>query len=46
MRVLVVEDERRMAELLQKGLEEEGYSVTIALDGPTGLAMAPRAPSN
>ena len=40
MRVLVVEDERRMAELLQKGLEEEGYSVTIALDGPTGLAMA------
>jgi DNA-binding response OmpR family regulator len=40
MRVLVVEDERRMAGLLQKGLEEEGYSVTLALDGPTGLAMA------
>jgi two-component system response regulator MprA len=40
MRLLVVEDEKRMAELLRKGLEEEGYVVAIALDGPTGLAMA------
>jgi DNA-binding response OmpR family regulator len=40
MRLLVVEDEKRMAELLRKGLAEEGYVVTVALDGPTGLAMA------
>ena len=40
MRLLVVEDEKRMAELLRKGLEEEGYVVAVALDGPTGLAMA------
>jgi DNA-binding response OmpR family regulator len=40
MRLLVVEDEKRMAELLRKGLEEEGYVVATALDGLTGLAMA------
>lgn len=40
MRVLVVEDERRMAELLRRGLEEEGYSVLVASDGPQGLGMA------
>jgi two-component system response regulator MprA len=40
MRLLVVEDEKRMAEVLRKGLEEEGYVVAVALDGPTGLAMA------
>lgn len=40
MRLLVVEDEMRMAELLRRGLEEEGYVVATALDGPTGLAMA------
>jgi len=40
MRLLVVEDESRMASLLRKGLAEEGYAVTVAEDGPTGLAMA------
>jgi DNA-binding response OmpR family regulator len=40
MRLLVVEDERRMAELLRKGLEEEGYVVSVAFDGPAGLATA------
>lgn len=40
MRLLIVEDEKRMAELLRKGLQEEGYSVTVAADGPTALAMA------
>ncbi len=40
MRLLVVEDEKRMAKLLRKGLEEEGYVVAVALDGHTGLAMA------
>jgi len=40
MQVLVVEDERRMAELLRQGLEEEGHSVILAGDGKEGLAMA------
>jgi DNA-binding response OmpR family regulator len=40
MQVLVVEDERRMAELLRQGLEEEGHSVIVAGDGRDGLAMA------
>src|SRR5580658_7615792 len=33
MQVLVVEDERRMAELLRQGLEEEGHSVMLAGNG-------------
>lgn len=40
MRLLVVEDESRMASLLKKGLAEEGYAVTLAAEGPAGLAMA------
>ena len=40
MRVLVVEDEARMAALLERGLREEGYSVDVAADGPNGLWMA------
>jgi DNA-binding response OmpR family regulator len=40
MRVLIVEDEKRMAELLKKGLEEENHSATIAFDGHAGLEMA------
>ena len=40
MRLLVVEDEKRMAELLKKALQEEGYAVTTAADGKTALEMA------
>jgi len=40
MRILLVEDERKMAELLKRALEEEGYSVLIATDGQQGLSMA------
>jgi DNA-binding response OmpR family regulator len=40
MRVLIVEDDARMSELLRQGLEEEGHSVVVAGDGETGLAMA------
>ena len=36
--VLVVEDERNIAELLQMYLEKEGYAVTVAADGSQGLA--------
>ena len=40
MRILVVEDERPIAEFVQRGLEAEGYSVSCAYDGEEGLAMA------
>ena len=40
MRVLVVEDEARMARLLKRGLEEEGHAVDVAGDGPEGLWLA------
>jgi len=40
MQILVVEDERRMAELLKRGLTEEGHHVVIARDGSDGFDMA------
>jgi two-component system, OmpR family, copper resistance phosphate regulon response regulator CusR len=40
MRLLVVEDERKVASFIKKGLEEEGYAVDVAADGRTGLQMA------
>jgi two-component system, OmpR family, response regulator len=40
MRVLVVEDETRMARLVRRGLEEEGHAVDVAGDGPEGLWLA------
>lgn len=40
MRVLIVEDERLMADQLCKGLEREGYSVLVARDGEEGLKLA------
>ena len=36
--VLIVEDDRNIAELLQMYLEKEGYAVTVANDGGQGLA--------
>jgi DNA-binding response OmpR family regulator len=44
MQVLVVEDERRMAELLRQGLEEEGHSVVLVGNGRDGLAIAESHP--
>jgi heavy metal response regulator len=40
MRLLVVEDEKKLAGFIKKGLEEEGYAVDVAGDGKTGLHMA------
>jgi two-component system, OmpR family, response regulator len=40
MRILVVEDERPIAEFVQRGLEAESYSVACAYDGEEGLALA------
>lgn len=40
MQILIVEDERRMAELLKRGLSEEGHQVVVARDGAVGYEMA------
>ena len=40
MRLLVVEDEQKVARFVTQGLEEEGYAVDVATDGETGLSMA------
>lgn len=44
MRVLVVEDEKRLAAGLRKGLEAEGFATDVALDGTDGLWMARENP--
>jgi two-component system OmpR family response regulator len=40
MRVLVIEDEPKMADLLRRSLVEDGYAVDIAADGPSGYDAA------
>lgn len=40
MRILVVEDEPKLARALQKGLSEEQYAVDVACDGEDGLYLA------
>ncbi len=40
----MVEDEEAMASLLERALEEEGYAVDVAYDGPEGLWMATENP--
>jgi len=40
MRVLVVEDDIRMASLLRRGLGEDGYSVDVCGDGAEAVWQA------
>ncbi len=40
MRILIVEDEKRLATMLQRGLAEEGHAVVLAADGREGLDLA------
>ncbi len=40
MRILVVEDDRKVASFLERGLREEGYAVDVAHDGATGAMEA------
>ena len=40
MRILVVEDEKKVANFVKQGLEEEGYAVDWAADGQEGLTLA------
>ena len=44
MRVLVVEDEKRLAMGLKRGLEAEGFAVDVALEGTDGLHRARELP--
>jgi len=44
VRVLIVEDERRLAAALRRGLEAEGYAVDLCHDGRDGLWMARQHP--
>jgi DNA-binding response OmpR family regulator len=40
MQILIIEDERKMAQLLWQGLTEEGHQVVVAHDGREGLELA------
>jgi len=40
MRILVIEDEKKIAEFLRRGLKEEGYAVDVAFDGEEGHFLA------
>jgi len=40
MRLLIVEDEKTLANLIKKGFEEEGFAVDVAYDGEEGLYFA------
>ena len=40
MKILVVEDEKKVASFIKRGLEEEGFSVDLAHDGEEGFGMA------
>jgi heavy metal response regulator len=39
MRILIIEDEKKVAQFIKKGLEEEHYAVDTAYDGEMGLYM-------
>lgn len=43
MRVLIVEDEKKMASFIERGLTEEGYQVDVAEDGEKGVEKAFRS---
>ena len=40
MRILIVEDEVRLAEVIKNGLIEEGFAVDMAHDGEDGQYLA------
>ncbi len=39
MKILLVEDEERLASFIRKGISAEGYEVEVAYDGRTGLSL-------
>src|SRR3989441_7061954 len=44
MRILVVEDERKVASFIRQGLEEEGHTVEVATDGAAALDLMVAGP--
>lgn len=44
MRILIIEDEHKIARALKKALEQESYAVDVAYDGDEGYAMATTEP--
>jgi len=44
MRILIVEDDHKIANALKKGLERQSYAVDVAYDGDDGLAMVTTEP--
>src|SRR5215472_7229207 len=40
MRILIVEDDRKLADQLKKGLDEEGHPTSIVFDGTEGWEAA------
>lgn len=40
MRILVIEDEKKISEFIKRGLKEEGYAVDVAYDGQQGEFLA------
>ncbi len=46
MRILLVEDEKDLSNIIKQGLEEEGYVVDVAYDGEEGLYMAENFPGD
>jgi DNA-binding response OmpR family regulator len=44
MKILIIEDERKLAQVLKKGLEENDFTVDLSFDGDEGLHMAETYP--
>ena len=40
MRILVIEDEKKIADFIKRGLKEEGYAIDVAYDGQEGHFLA------
>lgn len=44
MRILVIEDEKKILSFVKKGLAEQGYSVDVSSDGNEGLVLSETHP--
>ncbi len=44
MRILIIEDEHKIANAIKRGLEQQSYAVDVAYDGDQGLIMATTEP--
>jgi|GEM_PF-5879647 len=44
MNILIIEDESNIASFIYRGLSEEGYNPSLAMDGKTGLDMIENHP--